>query len=226
MSSEISPECEILIIGIKESLLGVKKSLDLRMLGHYIPAKHRETIMFWTMLASAALPYAVDALTGASKKQQNALNERDNVIANIIADSSKRAGTSATDSIFFKTGQALIDKQQKKTAEVQTQTAAATGASSEQQIGQIAANNDNTQDATLNNLGNAEGERNALLDRIDGMKVGQEDTKIATASNNLNSQNQLMGGLAGLIPQLLAKNKKKTTVDLLPQPEEVTNPIA
>ncbi len=155
-----------------------------------------------SLLASSA-PYAIDAITGASANKQKAIAEQNAVLNSIIADLTKQAGTSATDSAAFKAGQGVLDKSRTKAVTVANQNAAATGATGELATANIAAINDGYQDATLNNIQSADAVRTGILGNLNNMKLAKAGMGVQQAGEAVTQQNQLLSGFNSVVPSLV-----------------------
>jgi hypothetical protein len=163
----------------------------------------------WQYLAAAVAPYAIDAITGQSKKMKDAQDKRNNIANGILTQMQSDIGGSASDSLAFKTAKSQLDRSYAKTSGANLQTAAAQGLSSEAQLGQTAELNNSYMTATTSALADAEAKREALKQQYRQLLLGEADNDVAMQSGNFQAQNSLATQLASLIPEISGSTEKK-----------------
>ena len=163
----------------------------------------------WQYLAAAAIPYAVDALTGASSKVSEARNKKNKIVNDTLTQLNTEIGTSTADSAPFKTAKAQLDKSYQRASNTMMQNSAASGASAEAQIGGVAGLNSGMLDATQNAFVNADAKREALKQQYRALLLGNADDEYADALGAYQQQNQMMSSLGSMIPYLAGMEKKK-----------------
>jgi hypothetical protein len=110
-----------------------------------------------------------DSLMGGSKGVTNAYARRNNALQGIIDRITKDAGTSATDSLFYKTASRAIEDRYKRQRDSQRSMSAAMGLTNEAQLGQLDASNQGQNLAENQAIGMADTQRQSLLARADGL---------------------------------------------------------
>ena len=154
-------------------------------------------------ILSAGAGPLLDLFTGASGKQKRAQEAQQSQLQAIMDRIRGDMGNSAADSLGYKTMMAQLDKGYDRQSNANNQYAAASGASDEARLGQLATQNDGYNTQQLGALSQADQQRRQLQSQYDSVAGQKAGLGVQQADTGVQQQNALLGGAMSMVPYLL-----------------------
>ena len=162
-------------------------------------------------ILSAGAGPLLDLFTGASGKQKRAQEAQQSQLQAIMDRIKGDMGNSAADSLGYKTMMAQLDKGYDRQSNANNQYAAASGASDEARLGQLATQNDGYNTQQLGALSQADQQRRQLQNQYDSVASQKAGFGVQQADTGVQQQNALLGGAMSMVPYLLGGSSPFTS---------------
>lgn len=156
-------------------------------------------------LGSTLLPSILDEITGASRARKKAIEERDRQLMQFLDEIEAEAGPDVTGSLFFRTGEGLLNRERDRLERADTQTAAAEGASEETKLARMQSRNEGYSGSLLNLLRGAQAERQRLKQLKRSLQLQRLGLTVGEAEQDVARLGQLSQGITSVAPYLFGR---------------------